>query len=104
MVLKQTLGAILFIACLTCSAQSSRAQTSTPIYNAPNWAATTRCPADESGCTIYNAPDRIQDRVNQGRKDVQDADSPLDKVKEVGKTLRDCLKCGTDAIKDGVSR
>jgi hypothetical protein len=72
-----------------------------PIYNGPN-GSVTRCPAGESGCTIYNAPDRIQDRVNQGRRDVEDADSPLDKVKEVGKTLRDCMNCGLDAVKDAV--
>ncbi len=35
---------------------------------------------------------------------VRDADNPIDKVKESWKTVRDCMKCGTDAIKDGIAR
>jgi hypothetical protein len=77
--------------------------TQSRIYNAPG-GSVTRCPAGDSGCTIYNAPDNIQDRINQGKRDVQDADSPLDKVKEVGKTLiRDCMNCGMDAVRGAVN-
>lgn len=71
---------------------------STPIYNGPS-GSVTRCPAGDSGCNIYNAPENIQERVKQGRRDVRDADNPLDKVNEVGKTLRDCMNCAMDAVK-----
>ena len=85
---------------LIASAGSAWSENNAPIYNSQG-GTVTRCPAGDSGCTIYNATDRMQDRVDQGKKDVQNADSPLDKVKEIGKTVRDCLNCGMDAVKRG---
>jgi hypothetical protein len=45
----------------------------------------------------------MRERVDQGRRDVYNADNPLDKVKEVGKTLRDCAQCGLDAVRNGAN-
>lgn len=78
--MKTLLAALALVALVS---GATPAITQTRIYNGPNGAAT-RCPASDSECTIYNAPDRIQDRINQGKRDVQKSDSPLDKVKEVG--------------------
>ena len=81
---------------------STTAQNDSRIYNGAD-GGVTRCPASDSGCTIYNAPDRMRDRINEGRRDVDEADNPLDKVKEVYKTLRDCEQCGVDALKNGTA-
>jgi hypothetical protein len=63
-----------------------------------------RCPAGESGCTIDNAPSRIQERVNEGAKKVISNETSVpNKVKEVKETVKDCLNCGMDALRDGVN-
>lgn len=91
----------LLLGSLVATITEPNAQT-TPIYNGPG-GSVTRCPASDSNCTIYNAPDNIQDRVRQGRRDVEEAESPLDKVREVSKTVRDCVNCGMDAVKGAVN-
>jgi hypothetical protein len=63
--------------------------------------AQTRCPAGDSGCNLGNAADRIQERVDQGRRDVQDAGTMRERVDAVQDTLKDCLNCGMDAVKGG---
>lgn len=66
--------------------------------------AAQRCPAGSSGCNIDNAAERIQDRVKQGRDDVRNASGPIDKAKAAGATVRDCLQCGTDAVRGAVKK
>ena len=66
--------------------------------------AQNRCPAGQSGCTIENAAERIQQRVNQGAQRVINNSNPQGRVNEVRRTLQDCLNCGTDAIREGMNR
>jgi hypothetical protein len=63
-----------------------------------------RCPAGDSGCTLDNATDRIRDRVNQGNREVQDANTAREKVDAVKRTLKDCVNCGMDAVKGAVTK
>jgi hypothetical protein len=60
-----------------------------------------RCPAGSSGCTVNNAPERIQQRVNQGARDVIRNRNPVGRVQEVKDALRDCIECGMDAVRKG---
>ena len=68
----------------------------------PIASAAGRCPAGESGCTIDNAPTRIQERVNEGARKVLRNENPAGRVNEVRDTVKDCLKCGKDALQDGL--
>jgi hypothetical protein len=61
-----------------------------------------RCPAGESGCTIGNASERIQDRVNEGAKKVISDENINGRLNEVKDTIKDCVQCGADAIRDGM--
>ncbi len=70
----------------------------------PSVQAAGRCPAGESGCTIENAGERIRERVNDGARSVIRNENPEGRAKEVGKTLKDCVKCGMDAVKEGADR
>jgi hypothetical protein len=63
-----------------------------------------RCPASDSNCTLEDAPKRIQERVNQGEKNVRETSGAVAKVKEVKKTISDCIKCGMEGVSDGVGR
>ncbi|MCP1674588.1 hypothetical protein J2T57_001690 [Natronocella acetinitrilica] len=63
-----------------------------------------RCPANQTGCTWSNAPDRISDRVNQGARDVVRNPNRSGRINELGNTVRDCINCGMDATRDGVNR
>lgn len=64
--------------------------------------ANSRCPAGSSGCTPDNAASRIQQRVNQGARDVMRNNNPNGRVREVQDTLRDCFDCGAEAIRRGI--
>lgn len=70
----------------------------------PSYSQSKRCPAGESGCTVENSGERIRDRVNEGTRKVISGNTESGRVKEVGKTLRDCINCGMDAVRDGVDR
>ena len=61
----------------------------TPVVHAAG-----RCPAGESGCTIDNAPTRIQERVNEGARKVLRNENEAGRVNEVKDTVQDCLICG----------
>lgn len=67
-------------------------------------AATERCPAGQSGCTVENAPQKIQERVNEGAQKVWNNSNPQGRVNEVKKTVQDCVNCGMDALQDGANR
>lgn len=67
-------------------------------------AASKRCPAGESGCTMDNAPERIRDRVNEGARRVIRDENQYGRVNEVRETVKECLTCGTDAIRDGMNK
>lgn len=73
------------------------------IYNGPD-GGVTRCPAGESGCTIFNAPERIRERTNEGAREVLEADSMRDRVDAVKRTLKDCQECAMDAIRGPKNR
>ena len=66
--------------------------------------AQSRCPAGGSGCNLDNAAVRIQQRVNEGARKVWENSNPQGRVKEVGQTLRDCVRCGMDAVQEGMNR
>lgn len=66
--------------------------------------AQARCPAGESGCTMDNAAEKIQERVNQGVKDVEAAPTIREKVDATKETLKDCMNCGMDAVKEGFDK
>ncbi|MDO8373905.1 MAG: hypothetical protein Q7T39_18435 [Polaromonas sp.] len=62
-----------------------------------------RCPANDMGCTQDNYEQKVKERVEQGKKDVQEASGPVNKVKAVGSTVKDCTDCGMKVIKDSIS-
>ena len=66
--------------------------------------AQSRCPAGDSGCTLDNAADKIKDRVDEGAKSVLSNSNPSGRVSEVKETLKDCVNCGMDAVKDGMDK
>ncbi|VTY35593.1 Uncharacterised protein [Xylophilus ampelinus] len=66
--------------------------------------AAQRCPAGDSGCTIDNGADKIRDRVNEGARKVINNSNPEGRAKEVRETVKDCVKCGMDAVKDGADK
>lgn len=71
---------------------------------APAVGAQSRCPAGDSGCTLENAPDRIKERVDEGAKKVLNDSNEQGRWKEVKDTVKDCIKCGMDAVKDGIDQ
>jgi hypothetical protein len=64
----------------------------------------TRCPAGSSGCTIENAPDKIQERVNEGAKKIIENTNPDGRAKEVRETVKDCATCGREALDDAMDK
>lgn len=64
--------------------------------------AAERCPAGQSGCTLDNAPQRIQQRVNEGAAKVLEDENPGGRVQEVKDTLEGCIDCAMDAIEGGM--
>ncbi len=66
--------------------------------------ANDRCPAGETGCNINNAHEKIRERVNEGTRKVIRNENPEGRVREVGETVKYCIKCGTDAIKEGADK
>ncbi len=63
-----------------------------------------RCPSGESGCTMEDAATRIRDRAQEGARNVINNENPSGRAREVRETLRDCVECGIDAIRDGMNR
>ncbi len=63
-----------------------------------------RCPAGDSGCTAENAGERIQERANEGARKVITNENSVGRVKEAARTVKDCINCGMDAVKDGADR
>ncbi|MGQ2980288.1 MAG: hypothetical protein ACT6Q9_11405 [Polaromonas sp.] len=61
-----------------------------------------RCPAGDMGCTQEDYEQKVKDRVEQGKKDVKEASGPIEKVKAVGNTVKDCADCGMKVIKDAI--
>jgi hypothetical protein len=57
-----------------------------------------------SGCTIRNGGQKISERINQGVKDVLNADGVSGRVDALKSTLKDAENCGEDALSDGVNR
>ena len=66
--------------------------------------AQARCPAGTSGCTVETAPQAIQDRAVEGARRVITNPDGVGRAREAGKTVRDCLNCGMDAVRDGANR
>jgi len=66
--------------------------------------AQSRCPAGDSGCTVDNAAGRIKERVDDGATAVLKDTNPSGRVNEVKETLKDCINCGVDAVKDGMDK
>lgn len=62
-----------------------------------------RCPANDMGCTQDNYEQKVKERIEQGKQDVKDASGPVEKVKAVGSTVKDCTDCGMKVIKDTIS-
>jgi hypothetical protein len=75
-----------------------------PEATAQGRSGASRCPAGSSGCTVDNAGERIQERVRQGARDVMNERGVGGRGREIKRTLRDCVDCGTDAIREGVDR
>jgi hypothetical protein len=48
-----------------------------------------------------NAADKIKERVDQGVRDVKEAKTAGEKVDAAKDTVRDCVNCGLDAVKEG---
>ena len=63
-----------------------------------------RCPASDTSCTIDDGVDRIKARADDGLEDVSKAKGPVKKAKEAGKTVKDCIKCGLEAVEDGFKK
>ena len=63
-----------------------------------------RCPAGESGCTIDNGASKIQERVNEGARKVIQDENLGGRLEEVKSTIKDCVQCGADALKDGMDQ
>lgn len=57
-----------------------------------------RCPAGSTGCTLENAGERIRERIDEGKQRVRDANNPISKGREAGRTVIDCARCGLDAV------
>lgn len=63
-----------------------------------------RCPSSEGRCTMDNALERIRERAHKGAKRVIKDTNAEGRVEEVKDTLKECLDCGLDAIKDGMDK
>jgi len=74
--------------------------------------AQSRCPAGSSGCTIDNAHDRVREIVRDGVADMfsrpgtynNSVGSAVGRVRRGGQIIRDCVQCGTDAVREGMDR
>ena len=69
-----------------------------------NLQAADRCPASSSGCNIDNGAEKIRERVNEGAQNVMQDTNPSGRLDEIKSTVKECLQCGTDAIKDGFNK
>ena len=78
----------------------------TAVFIAASFSASAadRCPASYSGCTVDNAHEQIRSRVREGAENVWRGTNSQGRVREVRDTLRYCVTCGTDAIKNGMDR
>ena len=102
----QSKFAVFFIAFLIADSAASAESPSLPKVELPKVklpSAPGRCPAGASGCTIENAAEKMKERVDEGRHKVSETSNPVTKAKEVGKTLRDCVQCGMDAVTGGAN-
>ena len=66
--------------------------------------AGSRCPAGNSGCTLDNAVETVRDRVKDGAEKTIKNPNERGRVREVKDTVKDCLQCASDAIKNGVDK
>jgi hypothetical protein len=64
---------------------------------------TSRCPADNMGCTSENYEQKYKERIQQGKDEVRQSRGPVEAAKAVGRTVRDCADCGTKVITDSMS-
>lgn len=65
--------------------------------------AEARCPADDMGCTKDDYEQKINDRIEQGKKEVWEARGVSKKVKAAGNTANDCADCATKVFTDSIS-
>ncbi|MBJ6610867.1 MAG: hypothetical protein JG718_10950 [Candidatus Thiothrix moscowensis] len=73
--------------------------------------ANDRCPAGESGCTWNNLDSQFSEKWSSNTQDYASDSSTykpgfkaiLDRVNNIGTTLKDCGECVLDGVTDGVN-
>lgn len=61
-----------------------------------------RCPADDMGCTKDNYQQKYEERIEQGKQEVKNADNMIERIDAVKSTVKDCADCGMKVISDSI--
>ena len=55
------------------------------------------------GCDRYNYEQKIDNRIEQGKRDVYNADGFGNRVDAVKSTINDCADCGMKVLNDSIN-